>query len=335
MAQENSCDIFHDIREAVSQTLEMAEARSKLSEETLETLAHLLLTRRGDGEIVLDVAGLQRMKAAENQWVDKDRNEQDRLVNPTRLPQLVPGLSGLTPGQYLAFVQRPLDRNGDNAPFLEATAKRLFQQYSGKEHIQARNKLFGPMQQKVAKILIDDLLGRELQITDPKKAEEWRTTTPAQSQFEMAAQHLNMKATEVLNHIFQIAVALTLIERIKAKALKIKSAKEPFEKVLRRLAGSDCGPTAKNRIKDIFLGYQKDLELMGGEIKELNACMLPMSQKLKAENFSESFTHLHRIAARLDALTSRWTIIITHGNNPDKILTDVDRIKGMHKVLSG
>ncbi len=331
---DSNDDIFHSIRVAVSQTLEMAEADSKISEETKEVLSQLILTRRGDGEIVLDVAGLQRIKAAENQWVNKDRNEQDRFVNPTRLPQLVPGLQGLQAAQYLAYVQRPLERDGDNGSFLEAAALRLYDQYHDREHAAERNRLFGQHQRYVAKLLIDSLLTKEHGVTDAAELEKLRQTTSPQDQFAMAAKELNISTTEVMNRLFKYGIALTLIERIKNKAFRIKKAESQFEGALRRLAQTDSGPAAKTRIKEIFLGFKKDLEQMGKEVANLPKELEPITTCMHKDSFEDRFSKLHRAAARLDALASRWLIIIGEANNKDKMRSDVDRIKGMHKVFT-
>lgn len=328
-----SDDIFKSIRIAVSQTLEMAEADNKLSAEKKEVLSQLILTRRGDGEIVLDVAALQRINAAENQWADKERNEQDRFVNPTRLPQLLPGLQGLQTGQYLAYVQRPLDRNGENAPFLEAAALRLYNQYHDREMAQERNRLFGQHQRYVAKLLIDALLKAEHGVSKQDELDKLRSDMPAQKQFEMASKALDISTTEVMNRLFKYGVALTLIERIKNKALRIKKAQAQFEGVLRKLAHTDSGPAAKTRIKEIFLGFKQDLDQMGKEFTNLSKALEPIIECMHKDTFDKRFSALHQVAARLDAIASRWIIVIAEANNKDRTHSDVQKIKGMHKVF--
>ncbi|SCA57017.1 hypothetical protein MTBPR1_40040 [Candidatus Terasakiella magnetica] len=334
MATETSEDFFQAIREAVSQTLDMAEAQSKISDETRELLSQLILTRRGDGEIVLDMSAHQKMKAGENSWVNKERNDQDRYINPTRLPQLVPGLSGLTSGQYLAFVQRPLDRNGDNAPFLVDQSLRLYDQYHHKDLAAERNKLFGHYQRHVAKILIDDLLSKEHDTSDQEELDKLRAQTPPQKQFEMAAKALDISTTEVMNNLFKYAIALYNIERIKTKAVQLKKAQQKFELILRKLANTDSGPTAKTRVKDIFLGFQKDLTFMAKEIGYLNnKAFQPIIEKMHKESFQDQYLDLHRHGARLDALATRWVIIFNEANNQDNLRTTVEKIKGMHTVF--
>ncbi|WP_028877872.1 hypothetical protein [Terasakiella pusilla] len=334
MAGDTNADIFHTIRAAVGQTLEMAEAESKISDETKKLLSQLVLTRRGDGEIVLDVGALQRLKATDNQWVDKERNEQDRLVNPTRLPQLVPGLNGLSSGQYLAFVQRPLEKNGDNGHFLEQAALRLVEQYNVKERMAERNRLFGQMQRYVAKLLIDELLRKEHGLSDQASIDKLRDETPPKDQFILAAKVLEIPTSEVMARLFKYGVALTLIERIKVKALKIRKAQPAFEATLRKLAAEDTGPVAKSRIKDIFLGFKQELDQMAKEYTALGRQLQPIIEKMKKDNFEKSYADLHRAAARLDALASRWMIIIGEANNPDAMRTPVERIKGMHIVFT-
>ena len=334
MAATSHDDIFQSIRNAVGKTLEMAEAESKLSDEKKSLLSQLILTRRGDGEIVLDVAALQRMKAAENQWTNKERNEQDRLVNPTRLPQLVPGLQGLQSSQYLAFVQRPLERNGDNGSFLKSSALRLVDQYNDKEHMAERNRLFGPMQRYVAKLLIDAILVMNNGKMEKEALDKLRAETPPQKQFELASNALGIPTNEVVNRLFKYGVALTLIERIKNKALKIKKSQAAFEGVLRKLAQTDSGPAAKTRIKEVFIGFKKDLDLMAKEFSNLPKELSPIIDKMSKDNFESSFDSLHRSAARLDAIASRWVIIINEANNQDKTRSPVDKIKGMHIVYS-
>lgn len=334
MAGDTNADIFQTIRSAVGQTLEMAEAESKISEDTKDLLSQLVLTRRGDGEIVLDVGALQRLKAAENQWVDKERNEQDRLVNPTRLPQLVPGLSGLSSGQYLAFVQRPLEKNGDNGPFLQQAALRLVEQYSAKERMAERNRLFGQMQRHVAKLLIDEVVRKEYGLSDQAAVDQRREEIAPKDQFILAAKVLEISTAEVMGRLFKYSVALTLIERIKAKALKIRKAQPAFEATLRKLASADTGPVAKCRIKDIFLGFKQELDLMAREYTALSRQLQPLLEKMKKDSFDKSFADLHRAAARLDALASRWVIIIGEANNPDNMRAPVERIKGMHIVFT-
>ncbi|NVK17095.1 MAG: hypothetical protein HWE30_00215 [Methylocystaceae bacterium] len=334
MAGDTNDDIFQSIRHAVGQTLEMAEAQSKISDDTKVLLSQLILTRRGDGEIVLDVGALQRLKSQENQWVNKERNEQDRLVNPTRLPQLVPGLNGLASSQYLAFVQRPLERDGDNGPFLEGAALRLVDQYNPKEKMAERNRLFGQMQRYVAKLLIDALLKQEQDIEDQAELDKLREAMPAKDQFALAAKVLDISTNEVVNRLFKYGVALTLIERIKGKALKIRKAQSGFEGILRKLANSDIGPTAKTRIKEIFLGFKQELDLMAKEYTNLSKQLQPIIEKMKKDNFDKSYSDLHRVAARLDALASRWMIIIGEANNPDTAQTPVQKVKGMHKVFT-
>ncbi len=334
MAKDIQGDIFHAIRATVGQTLEMAEAETKVSAETRDMLAQLVLTRRGDGEIVLDVAALQRMKAQDNQWVDKKRSDQDRFVNPTRLPQLIPGLSGLTPSQYLAFVQRPLERNGDNSTFLKAQTLRLYDEYSEKEKLPERNKLFGHMQRYVAKLLIDELLVAEHKTQEQDKIDELRNSMAAAQQFELAAKALDIQATDVVNRLFKYGVALTLIERIKNKARQIKKAQPKFEVTLRKIANTDIGPTAKTRIKEIFLGFQKELEVMTKEYVQLNKFMTPVVPKLHKDSFEKEFSLLHIYAARLDAIASRWVIIFNEANNALTSASVVEKVKGMHKVYS-
>ncbi|MDV7338131.1 hypothetical protein RYZ26_00890 [Terasakiella sp. A23] len=332
MAGDNNDDIFQSIRQAVGQTLEMAEAESKISDETKTLLSQLILTRRGDGEVVLDVGALQRMKAAENQWVDKERSEQDRLVNPTRLPQLVPGLNGLASSQYLAFVQRPLERNGDNAPFLEAAAHRLIDEYNEKEKAAERNKLFGTMQRYVAKMLIDALLSKEHGITDQDELDKLRDATAPKDQFALASKILGIPTNEVMNRLYKLGVALTLIEGIKMKALKIRKAEAAFEASLRKLASNDSGPTAKTRIKEIFVGFKKELDLMAKAYTQITRELSPIIEKMQKDNFDQSFSNLHRSAAVLDAMASRWVIIIGEANN--KAHRPGEIIKGMHKVFT-
>lgn len=334
MAGETSADIFQTIRTAVGQTLEMAEAESKISDDTRKLLSQLVLTRRGDGEIVLDVGALQRLKATDNQWVNKERCEQDRLVNPTRLPQLVSGLNGLFSGQYLAFVQRPLERNGDNGPFLQEAALRLVEQYTAKERMAERNRLFGQMQRHVAKLLIDEVLRVEHGLTDQAAIDKLREEIPAKGQFTLAARVLEVSTSEVMARLFKYGVALTLIERIKAKALKVRKAQPAFEATLRKLAAADTGPVAKSRIKDIFLGFKQELDQMAKEYTALSRQLQPIIEKMKKDHFEKSFADLHRAAARLDALASRWVIIIGEANNPDNMRTPVERIKGMHTVFT-
>ena len=334
MATEAHDDIFHSIRKVVGQTLEMAEAESKISPETKDLLSQLILTRRGDGEIVLDVAALQRMKATDNQWTNKERSEQDRLINPTRLPQLVPGLSGLASSQYLAFVQRPLEKSGENGHFLEDAALRLFDQYNDKEMAAERNRLFGPMQRYVAKLLIDALLKQTHKIKDQEELDKLRHDTPAQKQFEMASAALDISVSEVINRMFKLGIALTLIERIKIKAVKIRKAKPQFETALRKLGTSNCGPIAKSRLKDIFVGFTEELDQMAKIYTQLNKELMPITEKLKKDNFDAFFRDLHNTAARLDALASRWIIIINEANSNDNAKTPVEKIKGMHKVFT-
>jgi len=329
----NQNDIFQSIRNTVGQTLEMAEAESKVSAETQDLLSQLILTRRGDGEIVLDVSALQRMKAADNQWTNKERNEQDRLVNPTRLPQLVPGLQGLQSSQYLAFVQRPLERNGDNCTFLEAAALRISNQYQAKELAAERNRLFGRFQRYVAKIVMDEILTKKYNITDSAKLDELRNATPPQKQFTMAGELLEISTTEVLERLYKYAVALTLIERIKAKAIKVKKSQPSFEKSLRQLAGNNAGAASKNRIKDIFMGFHKDLEVMTKEFASLPKELSPILKKMHRDQFGTSYTSLHRHAARLDAIASRWLIIINEAEHQSPA-SIVEKIKGMHKCFT-
>ncbi|WP_135080768.1 hypothetical protein [Terasakiella sp. SH-1] len=335
MATDSSEDFFQAIREAVGHTLEMAEADAKISDETKDLLSQLILTRRGDGEIVLDMSAHQRMKAGENSWVNKERTEQDRFVNPTRLPQLVPGLSGLTSGQYLAYVQRPLDRNGDNAPFLLKETLRLCRGYHPKEKAAERNKLFGQIQRYVAKTLIDQILSDEHKINDQAELDKLRTATSPQQQFEMASSVLNIPTAEVMNRMFKYAVAIHNIDRIKAKAIQIKKAQEKFELLLRKLANSDSGPSATTRVKEIFLGFKKELALMDKQVAYLGGqCLQPIITKMHRDSFDEQFLELHRHGARLDAMASRWVIIFNEANNQDNIRNTVERIKGMHKVFT-
>lgn len=329
----NENDIFQSIRHAVGETLEMAEAKTKISPDTQALLAQLILTRRGDGEIVLDVGALQRMKAAENQWTNKERNEQDRLVNPTRLPQLVPGLQGLQSSQYLAFVQRPLERNGDNASFLEGAALRLAEQYHAKELASERNRLFGRSQRYVAKLVMDEILTKQHDISDPAELDKLRNALPPQKQFAMASEILEIPTTEVLDRLYKYSVALTLIERIKAKAVKVKKAQPAFEKALRQLAGNNAGAASKTRIKEIFMGFHKDLELMTKEFATLPKELSPILGKMHNNNFATSYTSLHRHAARIDAIASRWLIIINEANNQSPA-SIVEKIKGMHKCFT-
>lgn len=334
MAAETNDDIFQSIRKAVGQTLEMAEAESKISPETKDLLSQLILTRRGDGEIVLDVGALQRMKATDNQWTNKERSEQDRLVNPTRLPQLVPGLSGLASSQYLAFVQRPLEKSGENGHFLENAALRLFDQYNDKEMAAERNRLFGPMQRYVAKLLIDALLKQTHKVKTPEELDNLRADTPAQKQFEMASTALDISVTEVINRMFKLGIALTLIERIKINAVKIRKAKPQFEGALRKLGATNCGPIAKSRLKEIFVGFTEELDQMAKVYTQLNKELMPITEKLKKDNFETFFSELHKTAARLDALSSRWMIIMNEANSNDNTKSPVERIKGMHKVFT-
>lgn len=329
MATGSSDDIFQSIRQVVGETLEMAEAKTKISADTEILLSQMILTRRGDGEIVLDVGALQRMKASENQWTSKEKNEQDRFVNPTRLPQLIPGLQGLQSSQYLAFVQRPLERNGDNGSFLEGAALRLAEQYQDKELTNERNRLFGRFQRHVAKIIIDDVLVQEHSITKADQLDKLREATPPQAQFEMAAKVLEIPNSEIMSRIYKYSVALTLIERIKTKAIKVKKSQPSFEKSLRRLANANEGRASKTRIKEIFMGYQKDLDLMANEFSTLVQELSPILQKMHKDNFEASYSSLHRAAARLDAIASRWLIIINEADSQGPAST-VEKVKGMH-----
>ncbi len=333
MATGTNTDIFHAIRSHVKQTLKMAEAQSKIADETRDLLSQLLLTRRGDGEIVLDMSAWQRLKATDNQWMDKERHQQDRFVNPTRLPQLVPGLQGLSPTQYLSFVQRPLERNGDNAVHLRAQTLRYFEKYSDREMTTERNKLFGRSQRYIAKLLLNELLAKEHGVTEEKELDSLRNATPAQAQFELAAKVLGISTTQVMNRLFKYAVALTFIEAIQNKANQIQRAKTKFEGLLRKLAASEPGPTAKTRIKEIYLGFQKDLKLMSQEIDEINQFLKSLITKMKKEDFEEHFFSFHRIGARLDAIASRWVIIMNEANSNDA-RTPVEKIKGMHTVYT-
>jgi len=326
-------DIFGAVRSHVKQTLKMAEAESKITDDTRDLLSQLLLTRRGDGEIVVDMSAWQRLKATDNQWADKERCQQDRFINPTRLPQMIPGLQGLSPTQYLSFVQRPLERNGDNAPHLVAQTLRYYDQYNTREQANERNRLFGRSQRYIAKLLINELLAKEHGCDDITKLDELRTATAPKVQFEMAAQALDISTTQVMNRLFQYAIALTQIETVKAKAIQIQNAKSKFEVLLRKLASGDTGPTAKTRIKEIFLGFQKDLKIMDREIAQIDDFLSDLTPKMHKDSFDDYFNEFHRIGARLDALASRWVIIINEaGNNGPR--TAVERVKGMHLVYT-
>lgn len=333
MATGSNQDIFYQIRQHVSQTLKMAEAQSKITNDTRDLLGQLILTRRGDGQVVLDMGALQRLKATENQWTDRERSQQDRFINPTRLPQMVPGLSGLSPAQYLSFVQRPLELNGDNAPFLEAQTLRLFNQYSQKEQAANRNRLFGHTQRFVAKLLIDELLTQEHGPQNDEQLNALRSAIPAQTQFEMASKALNISTTQVMNRLFKYGIALHLVDSIKAKALQVQKAQPKFENTLRKLANSDTGPTARTRIKEIFLGYQKDQKKMTADINNLGKVMQPILPKLHKETFETEFSNLHRQAAQLDARVSRWVIIMNEAFSQSS-RTPVEKIKGMHAVYT-
>ncbi|WP_419798058.1 MAG: hypothetical protein ACNI26_17650 [Terasakiella sp.] len=333
MATGTNTDIFHAVRSHVKQTLKMAEAQSKIANETRDLLSQLLLTRRGDGEIVLDMSAWQRLKATDNQWMDKERHQQDRFVNPTRLPQLVPGLQGLSPTQYLSFVQRPLERNGDNAVHLCAQTLRYYDQYSDREMASERNKLFGRSQRYIAKLLLNELLSREHDVTEEKELDALRNATSAQAQFELAAKVLGISTTQVMNRLFKYAIALTFIETIQNKALQIHKAKTKFEGLLRKLAASEPGPTAKTRIKEIYLGFQKDLKLMSQEIDQINQFLKSLTAKMNKDNFDDQFIEFHRIGARLDAIASRWIIIISEANS-NGARTPVEKIKGMHTIYT-
>jgi len=333
METGTNTDIFHAIRSHVKQTLKMAEAQSKIADETRDLLSQLLLTRRGDGEIVLDMSAWQRLKATDNQWMDKERHQQDRFINPTRLPQLVPGLQGLSPTQYLSFVQRPLERNGDNAVHLCAQTLRYFEKYSDREMASERNKLFGRSQRYIAKLLLNELLSKEHGVTEEKELDSLRNATPPQAQFELAAKVLGISTTQVVNRLFKFAIAFTFIEGIQNKAVQIHKAKTKFEGLLRKLAASEPGPTAKTRIKEIYLGFQKDLKLMSQEIEEIKQFLTSLADKMNKDHFEEYFTNFHHIGARLDAIASRWVIIMNEANSNDA-RTPVEKIKGMHKVYT-
>ena len=266
--------------------------------------------------------------------MNKERSEQDRLINPTRLPQLLPGLKGLTSGQYLAFVQRPLERNGDNGPFLADMALRLVEQYNDKDRLAERNRLFGQMQRYVAKLLVDALIQQENGVKDQAEIDKLREAMAPKDQFALASKVLEIPTNEVVNRLFKLGVALTLIERIKGKALKIRKAQGAFEGILRKLAASDSGPTATTRIKEIFIGFKQELDLMAKEYTHLSQELQPIIDKMKKDNFDQTFADLHRAAAKLDALASRWVIIIGEANNPDTAKNPVQKIKGMHKVFT-
>jgi hypothetical protein len=333
MAASSNSDIFQSIREAVGQTLEMAEAESKISDETKEMLSQLMLTRKGTGEIVLDMSAHQKAQAQSNQWTNKERQEQDRYLNPTRLPQVIPGLSGLSSGQYLAFVQRPLDRSGENGPFLAKQSLRILEQYSAKELAAEKNKLFGRQQRYVAKMAIDQLLSKKHNIKDQAQLDKLRSQTSPQDQFELAASEFHITTNEVMIRLSKFAVAATLVERIKIKAIQLKKAESQFELMLRKLGSASEGAVSKTRIKEMFIGFKNDLNTLARELTKLNHFFDDIFQSMDNEKFDPAFQTYHKHAAIIDAVASRWVIIMSEAKRNDNSRSLAEQIKGMHSVF--
>lgn len=331
MGQE---DLFQSIRNAVGKSLGIAEAETKLTGETRDVLSQLILTRRGDGEVVLDVAALKRASGEGHQWTSKEEQAQDRLINPTRLPQMLPSLQGLQSSQYLSFVQRPLERDGSNGKFLQDASLRLVAQYQAKDLAKERTRLFGHFQRYVAKLVIDDVLKAKHQIENPEELDKLRSETPPQQQFELASQVLETTTANVMNRLFKYAVALTLIERIKAKAAKVTKARPALESTFRKMGTQCSSAIAKNRLKDLFLGYQKDMQTLNQEYASLNALLIPILDKMRDDTFEPAYLNLHMQAAKIDAIATLWSIILADLKNPSsKGVTE--QIKNMHTVFSG
>lgn len=313
------------LRDAVGRTLEQATNDSRIGEDTKAILAELVLTYRGDGEEVLDVVALLRRKAADSQWMNEERIQQERYINPTRLPMMMTGLSGVGSDYYLTYVQRPLDAMGANGPLLAKQAQRLADQYRDKSKAEERTRLFGGAQRALAKTVFEacaSQTGKDM------------SGLSSHDQFAVAAELLHCPQGTLMANFYRLAVALSATERLKAKATRLIKAAPNFQEKMRKLAGGDIGVANTNRLRDLMRGFKSDLGRLQGLQQAMVGSIFPVLEKLQGDRFNQTFEDLHVEAARFDAVLTRWTIILTEAGNPDPTRPVVNRIRGMHEVMT-